>query len=102
MLDKITVSEFSEHLNSTFRMHPESGDPLEVKLIEATELSSGSGPGEESRKRKPFSLVFRGPKEPELPQKIYKMEHGKLGTLDFFLVPIGPDQEGMCYQAVFN
>ena len=102
MLDKLTVSDFAEHLDSTFLMHPESGDPLEVKLIEATELSSGTGPGEELRKRKPFSLVFRGPKEPELPQKIYKMEHGKLGTLDLFLVPIGPDKEGVCYQAIFN
>jgi hypothetical protein len=46
--------------------------------------------------------VFRGPKKPELPQKIYKLEHDKLGTFELFLVPIGLDKEGMRYQAIFT
>ena len=37
-----------------------------------------------------------------LPQGTYKVEHEKLGTLEIFLVPIGPDKEGLCYEAIFN
>ena len=102
MLDKVTVSDFAEHVDSTFRLHHEADSPVDVKLIEATELGAGSGPEGEPAKRKPFSLVFRGPKESDLQQQIYKMEHDKLGTLEIFLVPIGPDKEGKCYEAIFT
>jgi hypothetical protein len=30
------------------------------------------------------------------------VEHDNLGAFDLFLVPIGPEKERMCYQAVFN
>jgi hypothetical protein len=46
--------------------------------------------------------VFRGPAEVVLPQKIYPLEHEALGKLEIFLVPIGPDEAGMCYEAVFS
>jgi hypothetical protein len=36
-----------------------------------------------------------------LPQAIYDLEHDALGHLDLFLVPIGPSQGGMRYQASF-
>jgi len=38
---------------------------------------------------------------PLLPQRIYPMEHAHLGVFELFLVPIGPDQHGMGYEAVF-
>jgi uncharacterized protein DUF6916 len=34
--------------------------------------------------------------------RIHRVEHEELGALDVFLVPIGPDQAGMCYEAVFG
>jgi hypothetical protein len=37
-----------------------------------------------------------------LPQAIYQLEHDRMGTMDIFLVPIGPDGQGMGYEAVFN
>jgi hypothetical protein len=52
--------------------------------------------------RAPFSLVFRGPLEPLLPQGIHRLEHDALGELDLFLVPIGPDEAGTRYEAVFG
>jgi hypothetical protein len=30
------------------------------------------------------------------------MEHEEIGAFDIFLVPIGPDEEGLCYEAIFN
>jgi len=49
-----------------------------------------------------FSLLFRGPISPFFPQAIYRLHHEKLGTMDLFLVPMGPDRDGMRYEAVFN
>jgi hypothetical protein len=37
-----------------------------------------------------------------LPQRIYRIEHATLGAFDLFLVPIGPDAQGLRYQAVFT
>jgi hypothetical protein len=102
MLEQMTCSVFSECVGSKFRIHPGSAEPLEVELIEAHQLPSKSVGGGPQRMREPFSLVFRGPKDRLLPQKIYKIEQEKLGTLELFLVPIGPDQEGQRFEAVFN
>ena len=51
--------------------------------------------------RRQFSLLFRGPVDPFLSQGTYRLDHAELGALDIFLVPIGPDAEGMRYEAVF-
>jgi hypothetical protein len=48
-----------------------------------------------------FSVVFRGLMAPVLPQGTYHFTHAELGELDLFLVPIGPDSEGMRYEAAF-
>jgi len=49
-----------------------------------------------------FSLFFRGPLAAQCNQGIHALHHEKLGSFDLFLVPIGPDAQGMRYQAVFN
>jgi hypothetical protein len=37
-----------------------------------------------------------------LPQQIRRVEHPSLGSMEIFLVPIGPDASGMQYEAVFG
>jgi hypothetical protein len=69
-----------------------------MRLVEAASVKSTSG--EEGRL--PFSIVFLGPLEPVLPQRIYRFEHEALGTFELFIVPIGPDESGMRYEAVFS
>ena len=49
-----------------------------------------------------FSLLFRGPARPQLPQGTLSISHAKLGEFPLFLVPLGPDAHGMTYQAVFT
>ncbi len=49
-----------------------------------------------------FSLIFRGPQSPFVPQGSYRVNHQKLGELTIFLVPIGVDGAGLQYEAVFN
>lgn len=97
MLDKLTSADFTAHLNQPFRIRLAGMGPLETELIEVTELGEVV-PG----RRQAFSLIFRGPRQIVLPQRIYPVEHEVMGALDLFLVPIGPDQAGMCYEAIFT
>jgi hypothetical protein len=94
----LTRTQFAGRLNERFRIYADAAS-FDVELIQAEAL----GPHDNGRsRREPFSLVFRGPLEPVLPQRIYRLEHGGLGTLEIFLVPVGSDKDGMCYEAVFN
>ena len=94
MSDLPSRSDFAGCMGTTFRVHASEEGREAVTLIEVKELGS-SGPREQ------FSLVFRGGQGDHLPQRTYRMEHEELGRMDLFLVPIGPDDEGMRYQAVF-
>jgi hypothetical protein len=52
--------------------------------------------------RQPFTLLFHGVFDPWLPQAIYPFDHPALGEFDMFIVPVGPDEVGMRYEAVFS
>jgi hypothetical protein len=84
-------------VGTPFRVHFGGASPLEVVLYEVKRHETHPGPREE-----PFSAYFRGPLNSILPQRIYQVEHDRLGTVEIFLVPIGPDGQGMGYEAVFN
>jgi hypothetical protein len=71
MLESFRVRTFSGRGDEAFRVHPCDHDPLDVGLVTATDPSERSG--EEPRGR-PFSIVFRGPKDVLLPQRIYRVE----------------------------
>jgi len=97
MLDKLARADFASLLGSSFRL--EAGDvALELELIAA----DAAGVSPPNAPRQPFSLLFRGPHAPLLAQQIHALKHGSLGTLEIFLVPIGPDDQGQCYQAIFG
>jgi hypothetical protein len=98
VLDKLTHARFAEELGSLFQLHEGEAAPFRLELAEATELS----PSSVGLRRNPFSLVFRGPRQPVLPQRIYPLEHDRLGRLEIFLVPVGPEGENMRYEAVFT
>ena len=73
-----------------------------MELAEAIESTLAGGAGPEGSSRGCSSRwSSAGPLEPVLPQAIYDLEHDALGHLDLFLVPIGPSQGGMRYQASF-
>ncbi|PKB57395.1 MAG: hypothetical protein BZY73_03490 [SAR202 cluster bacterium Casp-Chloro-G3] len=100
MLDKLTIEDFEPYVNQKFLIQVEDLDAVAVELVEAVELASGGNQTPEARS--PFSIVFRAPDGTDLPQKIYEITHDSLGVLQLFLVPIGPDKLGMCYQAIFT
>ena len=102
MLDELTQEDFAVQLGRSFRVFPQAGHPLDMELIEVTGLRRRGWPKDPSSGREPFSLLFRGPRKPILPQAIYRMEQAGMGALDLFIVPIGLDDEGLLYEAVFN
>jgi len=99
MLETFEVGTFAPQLGETFRIQATDAEWLEATLIEATALGDGASSG---GRRAPFSLVFRGPRDRVLPQRIYRVDHEGIGEFELFLVPIGPDREGMRYEAGFG
>jgi hypothetical protein len=97
MLSDLTHADFGARLHEKFQIDLESST-LEVELIAADLL----GPAPEDGRREPFSVMFRGPHEPLLPQRIYQLRHAEMGVLEVFLVPIGPDADGQRYELVFT
>ena len=89
------VDDFADRVGEGFRLAADDGT-VGVTLVECERL------GGTVLERKPFSLVFLGPREPVLPQRIYPLSHDELGELEIFLVPIAQDADGTRYEAVFN
>jgi hypothetical protein len=98
MLETQTLDQFARFLHQDFAIHLDSG-AVGLTLIEANPLGSAGGNG---AGRKPFSLIFRGPSAPVLPQAIYRLEQEEMGAVEIFLVPVGPASEGMRYEVVFT
>jgi hypothetical protein len=98
MLDTLTQLDFAPLVTDRFRL-VESAVALELELLSAEAVTDG---GHQASARSSFSLIFRGPYEPLLPQRIYPLQHSALGVLEIFLVPIGPDKSGQRYEAIFS
>ena len=96
MLEDFSVATFKDRLGETFCLRHESGETLDLVLIDTRGLPSHSDG------REPFSVVFRAPATPVLDQMIRRLQHPELGAFELFLVPIGPDDVGMRYEAVFT
>jgi hypothetical protein len=98
MPDLLTPEHFEPLLHQRFTLSVDEKTSFEVELIEVRALPrSGAVPA-----REPFSLTFRGPREFCVPQRVYTLRNEALGKQDIFLVPIGPDDVGHRYQAIFN
>lgn len=99
MLEKLTKEDWENCLNENFQLN--SGH-LNVATLKLT-LASVSGFGQrQGGNREAYSLLFYGPLQPVLQQRIYQISHAETGELDIFLVPIGPQNGGMAYEAVFT
>ena len=93
---ELSKAAFNKHINTKFRiLDKESPTVIEAELVEVEAHGS-------SENIQQFSLLFKGPKEPLLPQKIYSIEHGGMGDFDLFIVPIAADETSASYEAVFT
>jgi Domain of unknown function (DUF6916) len=102
MLADLKRSHFAEHVHQAVRIRVGEA-ALDAELAAVVPLGeSGEGDVDAKGYRLPFSLLYRGPLTPVLPQRTYPVEHPGMGTLELFLVPVGPEDGAMCYEAVFT
>jgi hypothetical protein len=96
MTDLITKAALDECVGDIFQAEL-GGQTLTFELILVRRIESANTQGD-----RPFAAEFRGPLEPVYSQSIYKLENQKLGTRDFFLVPVERGDKGVIYESVFN
>lgn len=94
MAENLTHEEFSKHLNTTFRIRLNE-TIIDAELFEITEHML-------SPRQERFAIVFRTSNEFLLSQGMANFEHDQMGEFQLFIVPIGRDEEGTSYEAVFN
>ena len=98
-LSTLAAEDFEPYQGQTIELILDDGKQVDLELREV-KLRGTFDP--EFDTRQTFSVLFRGPMELALPQRIYRLNHEALGELQLFLVPIGPDKIGMCFKAIFN
>ena len=89
------VETFAPHVGTDFTATVTDAQSIPLRLTEVQ-------PGQSNERVLQFSLLFRGPLTPSLPQNTYHLAHGHLGEMDLFLVPVAREADGMMYQAVFS
>jgi hypothetical protein len=97
----LTFRQFADRVGEPFRATVGDGVDVTLELVEATESDEPGGSGPDGQERRQFSLLFRGPAAPVLAQGTYPIRHGEFEDLRLFLVPLGPRDGAMRYEAVF-
>lgn len=97
----LTEKEFLQHINTKFRLDGEGVERIELELVEVKTYGNKDKAGERGGMER-FSVFFRGPLDVFLQQATYSLRHEKMGSFDLFLVPLGREEEGYSYEAVFN
>jgi uncharacterized protein DUF6916 len=92
---QLSRENFASNLNTRFWLRNGGPEREAVDLVEVTQ-------GQSTPRQEQFSLTFRGDSAKVFPQRLYSMEHDTMGAFDLFLVPVGRDDTGTFYEAVFN
>jgi uncharacterized protein DUF6916 len=92
---QLTPADFEPRIGDDFHIPTPAGG-VQLELVEVRKL------GQALRQGSAFSLTFRSPPGPFLPQAVYPLQHQVLGVLELFLVPLGPKNGGNTYEAVFT
>ena len=99
MLQDFTIELFQPRVGEPFRVIVDEKWEMPTRL---SEVSVWGHEEAKTRQRHPFSLIFHARPDAVIPQAIYRIENANLEPFEAFLVPIGPDEGGMRYEAVFT
>ena len=91
----LTHEAFTQNANTKFQVQADENTPVDLELIEVTELKVYP-------RQEEFTLTFRGPSNLFLDQGVHPFMHDQMGQFELFIVPIKQDAEGFYYEAVFN
>lgn len=97
-LDALEHTDFQPLLNSKFKTASDAEESGYFELLEVTKLVTES----DDNTRRPFSLVFSGQDTRPPQQGMFELEHEQLGHIKLFLVPVGSDEKGVNYEAIFT
>lgn len=97
-LSLIKADDFKSCLNEPLNIHFSESLMVSSVLTRITDLNSYS-----PLERGAFSIELQTTGDMTCrPQGIYRINHPVINNLDVFLVPIGRDNNGMKYEAVFS
>ena len=90
--------DYQAQLNTVFELPLEEGS-LSLKLVAVDSVASDVM---ESGQAEPFSAVFESEISESVEQGTYTISHKVFGEITLFIVPIGPADAGMRYEAIFT
>lgn len=97
-LINITFEDFAPYLHQTLQIRFNPEVVLDAELIDLVRLDKF-----DELPRDPFSFILQtNQKQDYFPQATVIILHPVKGEIPVFLVPLGPDNIGMKYQAIFN
>jgi hypothetical protein len=103
-LAELRLEDFQPTLDQVWTLNISPDVALPLVLIGAQPL--GQPPAASTGlARQAFSLIWRGPQQPILPQQVYQLLHPSFAQpIDLFLVPLGADgaTPDMRYEAIFT
>jgi hypothetical protein len=100
VLESATSETFAPHVGSEFEATSQADEVLHLVLTSCEEDAASGPPDAE---RIPFSLIFRDAGATRYaPQQTFTIRHPELGEFPLFLVPLGPGERGVRYQAVIG
>jgi hypothetical protein len=102
VLESLTAETFAPLIGHTFALDADDAGRLGLELLESRLHDPDAPAADGSGTRAPFSLLFLGPSDPVLPQRIYRLEHESIGPLEIFMVPVSRAESGTTYEAVFG
>jgi hypothetical protein len=94
-LSSLKAADFEPHLGEEFTVSAADAN-VAFKLAQLERIGAALRAGGA------FSLLFLSAPGPILPQGIYAMAHPTLGTLELFIVPLGPKDGQNRYEVVFT
>jgi hypothetical protein len=102
-LQKLNFQTFAGQLQTTFQVRLADGSAVPLKLVEAKRGAPQKSAGPKRISYEQFSLVFTGPLEQALDQRIHAFEHPRIGQFEIFIVPVvSRDTSLMHYECIFN
>src|SRR5690242_7371501 len=98
-LETLAAEDFQPRIGQVFRLSLSGGTQHLDLTLRQVHTHKYAPP---AARRRGFSIVLRSEVTGHVPQAIYTLTHHEMGTMDLFLVPIGLQDGGMCYEAVFS
>jgi hypothetical protein len=94
-MENLKADDFTKHINSKFKIYRTNEEVFEAELVEVAELRNNDS-------LYCFAVEFLLPAEFGFEQRIYKIEHPEMETMELFIVPVGQTESGTRFEAIFN